>query len=235
MVGSGAGGGVAAAVLAAAGLDVVVLEAGGYWSERDFDGAERTGFRRLYRGGGASATDDQGVGLIAGRVPRRRHGRQLHDLVPDARRRPSGVGGARLPGGRRLRREPGRRLRAPRRQHRPQPPVAAGRGAAARARGAGLARRRDAPERARLRPGRRLRLLRLRLSARREAVDAADVAGGRCRRRRADRRRREGPARARRARNRRRRRRRAPCRCAHERSSPPRVRSTRPRCCSAPA
>jgi choline dehydrogenase-like flavoprotein len=66
VVGSGAGGGVAAAVLAAAGLDVVVLEAGGYWSERDFDGAERTAFRRLYRGGGASATDDQGVALIAG-------------------------------------------------------------------------------------------------------------------------------------------------------------------------
>jgi choline dehydrogenase-like flavoprotein len=66
VVGSGAGGGVAAAVLAAAGLDVVVLEAGGYWSERDFDGAERTGLRRLYRGGGASATDDQGVALIAG-------------------------------------------------------------------------------------------------------------------------------------------------------------------------
>ena len=66
VVGSGAGGGVAAAVLARAGLDVIVLEAGGYWSERDFDGAERAGLRRLYRGGGAAATDDQGVALIAG-------------------------------------------------------------------------------------------------------------------------------------------------------------------------
>ena len=66
VVGSGAGGGVAAAVLAAAGFDVVVLEAGDFWSEREFDGAERAGLRRLYRGGGAAATDDQGVGLIAG-------------------------------------------------------------------------------------------------------------------------------------------------------------------------
>ena len=66
VVGSGAGGGVAAAVLAAAGLDVVVLEAGAYWSECDFDGAERTAFSRLYRAAGTSSTDDQGVTLIAG-------------------------------------------------------------------------------------------------------------------------------------------------------------------------
>jgi long-chain-alcohol oxidase len=66
VVGSGAGGGTAAAVLAAAGLDVVVLEAGRYYSERDFDGAELSSYTRMYLNGGGSATDDQSVGLLAG-------------------------------------------------------------------------------------------------------------------------------------------------------------------------
>src|SRR5260370_11246337 len=39
-VGSGAGGATAAAVLAASGADVIVLEAGGYFDDADFDGAE---------------------------------------------------------------------------------------------------------------------------------------------------------------------------------------------------
>jgi long-chain-alcohol oxidase len=66
VVGSGAGGGAAAGVLAAAGLDVVVVEAGGYFSEEDFDGAELSGYARLYLGGGGVATDDQSMGLLAG-------------------------------------------------------------------------------------------------------------------------------------------------------------------------
>jgi choline dehydrogenase-like flavoprotein len=65
VVGSGAGGGTAAAVLAAAGLDVVVLEAGDYYDDADFDGAEFAGWRRLYVQGGAAATQDQSVGLLA--------------------------------------------------------------------------------------------------------------------------------------------------------------------------
>jgi long-chain-alcohol oxidase len=66
VVGSGAGGGAAAGVLASAGLDVVVVEAGGYFSEEDFDGAELAGYARMYLNGGGVATDDQSIGLLAG-------------------------------------------------------------------------------------------------------------------------------------------------------------------------
>ncbi len=66
IVGSGAGGSVAAAVLAAAAKDVIVLEAGNYYDDADFDGAELGGFRRLYLEGGFAATADQSVGLLAG-------------------------------------------------------------------------------------------------------------------------------------------------------------------------
>jgi choline dehydrogenase-like flavoprotein len=66
IVGSGAGGGTAAAVLAKEGLDVVVIEAGGYFSEEDFDGAELDGYVKLYLGGGGVPTPDQSIGLLAG-------------------------------------------------------------------------------------------------------------------------------------------------------------------------
>jgi long-chain-alcohol oxidase len=66
IIGSGAGGSVAAAVLAGAGKDVVVLEAGSYYDDSDFDGAELAGFQRLYLEGGFAATADQSVGLLAG-------------------------------------------------------------------------------------------------------------------------------------------------------------------------
>jgi len=65
IVGSGAGGGVAAAVLAGAGLDVIVLEAGGYHDDEDFDGGELRALTELYAGA-PTATHDQGVALIAG-------------------------------------------------------------------------------------------------------------------------------------------------------------------------
>ena len=66
VVGSGAGGGVAAAVLAAAGRDVIVLEAGGYFDDADFDGAELAGYQRLYAEFGFASTRDHSVGFLAG-------------------------------------------------------------------------------------------------------------------------------------------------------------------------
>lgn len=66
VVGSGAGGGTAAGVLAAAGLDVVILEAGEYHDDRDFDGSERTGFSQLYAGAPGVTSEGQ-IQLVAGR------------------------------------------------------------------------------------------------------------------------------------------------------------------------
>jgi len=66
LIGSGAGGGVAAAVLAARGREVIVLEAGGYFDDADFDGSELKGFQRLYAECGFASTRDHSVGLLAG-------------------------------------------------------------------------------------------------------------------------------------------------------------------------
>lgn len=67
VIGSGAGGGTAAGVLAAAGKNVVALEAGDYYDDVDFDGAELGGFQRLYADLGFLATADHSVGLLAGK------------------------------------------------------------------------------------------------------------------------------------------------------------------------
>lgn len=66
VVGSGAGGAVVAAQLAAAGKDVVVLERGGYYNEADFNQLELPMLQRLYLDGGFCATADGGVALVAG-------------------------------------------------------------------------------------------------------------------------------------------------------------------------
>lgn len=56
IVGSGAGGAVAARELAGAGLDVLVLEEGGSFDRRDFQGPPAERLRRLYREGGLTFT-----------------------------------------------------------------------------------------------------------------------------------------------------------------------------------
>lgn len=63
VVGTGAGGGPAAAVLAEAGLDVLVLEAGARWETRDFDGEPSTMLPRLMK---AATAPDSGMELYAG-------------------------------------------------------------------------------------------------------------------------------------------------------------------------
>jgi choline dehydrogenase-like flavoprotein len=66
VVGSGSGGGVIAGKLAAAGKDVVVLEAGGYYNEADFNQLEMWAYQNLYRAGGIAQTVDGSVALMTG-------------------------------------------------------------------------------------------------------------------------------------------------------------------------
>jgi choline dehydrogenase-like flavoprotein len=68
VVGSGAGGAVAAFEAAAAGRSVVVLERGPAWSEPDLVPREAEGSARLFWDRGLAATDDLGVVLFAGRA-----------------------------------------------------------------------------------------------------------------------------------------------------------------------
>lgn len=66
IVGSGSGGGVAAAVLAKAGFKVIILEKGGYMARQDLSLLEREANRELYEEGKILTTDDQRMALFAG-------------------------------------------------------------------------------------------------------------------------------------------------------------------------
>jgi choline dehydrogenase-like flavoprotein len=66
VVGSGAGGGLIAARLAEQGRRVLVLEAGGYFNEADFDQYELTAYQNLYRAGGLGGTADGSLTLMTG-------------------------------------------------------------------------------------------------------------------------------------------------------------------------
>lgn len=66
VVGSGAGGSVIAAQAAAAGRSVLVLEAGQYRNEQDFNQLEIQGYQELYYGGGLATSEDGSISILAG-------------------------------------------------------------------------------------------------------------------------------------------------------------------------
>jgi len=67
IVGSGAGGGVAAEILSAAGLDVVIVEEGPLWTTRDFRMREGEAYPNLYQESAARKTADKAVNILQGR------------------------------------------------------------------------------------------------------------------------------------------------------------------------
>jgi choline dehydrogenase-like flavoprotein len=67
VVGSGAGGSITAAVLAAAGARVIVLEEGGHYTRKDFNLQESWTYPTLYQEHGNRATDDLAITILQGR------------------------------------------------------------------------------------------------------------------------------------------------------------------------
>ena len=67
VVGSGAGGSMAASVLAESGARVVVVEEGGHFTRRDFNMQESWAYPALYQDGGNRATDDLSILILQGR------------------------------------------------------------------------------------------------------------------------------------------------------------------------
>ncbi|HXU04143.1 MAG TPA: GMC family oxidoreductase [Polyangia bacterium] len=67
IVGSGAGGSVAAAVLAAAGAQVAVVEEGGHYTRNDFNMQEAWAYPALYQEHGNRTTDDLAIMILQGR------------------------------------------------------------------------------------------------------------------------------------------------------------------------
>ena len=88
IVGSGAGGAVAAATLAEAGLDVIVLEAGAHYDRDSYPSDPLEAIAELYRDGGLTIAEGKPpIPVPVGQGRRRHHRDQLRHLLPRSRRR----------------------------------------------------------------------------------------------------------------------------------------------------
>lgn len=68
IIGSGAGGGTSAEILAEAGLKVLLVEEGSLKTSSDFKNDEAKAYAELYQEGAARATRDGGIGILQGRT-----------------------------------------------------------------------------------------------------------------------------------------------------------------------
>ncbi|KKO48514.1 GMC family oxidoreductase [Arsukibacterium sp. MJ3] len=68
IIGSGAGGGIAAEQLTEAGFSVLLLEEGAYYTRADFVMEERWAYPQLYQEGAARKTRDKAIGILQGRT-----------------------------------------------------------------------------------------------------------------------------------------------------------------------
>jgi choline dehydrogenase-like flavoprotein len=68
VVGSGAGGSIAAATLAQAGAQVAIVEEGAHYTKRDFNMQEAWAYPALYQEHGNRATDDLSIMILQGRA-----------------------------------------------------------------------------------------------------------------------------------------------------------------------
>jgi choline dehydrogenase-like flavoprotein len=68
IIGTGAGGGMAAEILTQAGLSVIMLEHGALHSSSDFRQQERWAYPHLYQDGAARKTKDQAIAILQGRT-----------------------------------------------------------------------------------------------------------------------------------------------------------------------
>ncbi|WP_150304856.1 GMC family oxidoreductase [Pseudomonas saliphila] len=68
IIGTGAGGGTSAEILAEAGFKVLLIEEGALRTSSDFKNDEAIGYAQLYQEGSARASKDGGIGILQGRT-----------------------------------------------------------------------------------------------------------------------------------------------------------------------